>query len=52
MYVDIIIEVDVCMDVGESYCIIDNIEVMLCKKFGIYYVYIYVELMKKEFIMI
>ncbi len=30
-YVDITIEVDARMDVGESHCIIDNIEAMLRK---------------------
>ncbi len=31
-YVDITIEVDARMDVGESHCITDNIEAMLRKK--------------------
>ena len=33
-YVDITIEVDARMDVGESHCITDNIEAMLRKKFA------------------
>ncbi|PEW95598.1 transporter [Bacillus thuringiensis] len=50
-YVDITIEVDARMDVGESHCITDNIEAMLRKKFGIYHAHIHVEPMKKEPIM-
>ena len=47
-YVDITIEVDARMDVGESHCITDNIEAMLRKKFGIYHAHIHVEPMKKN----
>ena len=50
-YVDITIEVDARMDVGESHCITDNIEAMLRKKFGIYHAHIHVEPMEKEPIM-